>query len=64
MVELWLSTTLYVNNGVVGCHLSKVVKVLFAKLTTDFIDTRPSNKNSHEHLAIRFHQSCTPYMVL
>ena len=32
MAELWLSTTLYVDNGVVGCHLSKVVKVLFAKL--------------------------------
>ena len=32
--------------------------------TTDFIDTRPSNKNSGEHLAIRFRQSCAPYMVL
>ena len=32
--------------------------------TTDFIDTRPLNKNYHEQLAIRFRQSCAPYMVL
>ena len=35
-----------------------------AKPITDFIDTRPSNKNSREHLAIRFRQSCAPCMVL
>ena len=33
-------------------------------LTTDFIDTRPPNQNSREHLAIRFRQSCAPCMVL
>ena len=33
-------------------------------ITTDFIDTRPSNKNFGEHLAIRFRQSYAPYMVL
>ena len=31
--------------------------------TTDFNDTQPPDKNSREHLAIRFRQSCAPYMV-
>ena len=33
-------------------------------VTTDFIDTRSSNKNSREHLPICFRQSYAPYMVL
>lgn len=35
-----------------------------ADFTTNFIDTQPSDKNSSEHLAIRFSQSCALYMVL
>ena len=40
----------------------KMAHCLSAWYTTDFIDTRPSNKNSREHLAIRLRQSCAPNM--
>lgn len=33
-------------------------------LTTNFIETRPPNQNSYEHLVIRFHQSCLPYISM
>ena len=39
------------------------VTVSLDAFTTDFNDTQPPDKNSREHLAIRFRQSCAPYMV-
>ena len=44
--------------------LEELAQLLHCEFNTDFIDTRPSNKNFREHLAIRFRQSYAPYMVL
>ena len=45
-------------------YAKKLSKILQITVTTDFIDTRSSNKNFREHLVIRFRQSFAPYMVL
>ena len=55
-----LSSGYMYNHGKCTCTMYFFSEFPF---TTDFIDTQPSNKNSRENLAIRFHQSCAPYMV-